>query len=932
MRNKTKHVLKRTLAVMVSMAVMVAAMPSLAVFAEETIPEPEIYLGSYDVKQGESVTVSVEAKDLQNVSGLEFGLYYDTAAFTVDYCYSGWLVDSAVKDINSNTKGVVKASFISADGITGSGTLVHVQMTAKANAELKTYPVTLSVSEAYDTALNGISLNKKGGSITVKEKTQIVEHIYFYPELSKYSVEAGEAFSYIFRSGNISDFAGGEFVFSYNPDLMEGTSTSLGDAFKTENAIYQVNKKNAGKVKLSYANTEAVYRDWESFFIIDFKAKDTTKSQAEIKFEATSLLDAELNPMTTSNQTAYIDITKKAVEPVYPRLGLSWNGKINADRTFNVGVVLPADTDVAAGDFTVTYDTDKIMCIDVTADEGLEAAGGIIVANDAEKYSKGTIKFSYINTEPSKNATKLVNMEFRTKNGFVGTTELTPVGKGLVDIDFKDVNLDYKPISLNIKAIDISSLELIGVEDTYACDGSEVRPNVSIKGLSSETDYDVAYKNEDDIGTVTVTGKGSYSGNITKSYSVIHSYGNTWSTDGNYHWYACDCGAKKSNTSHTMKWIVDKVATEDVTGLKHEECEVCKYKRNVGTVIDRLPHTHKMTKIDAKEATCDEAGNITYYSCDKCHKLFADDLGTSEITIVDTVIDPKGHDYDVTKTEKASTTKNGARHLKCKVCYAIDREDIYKVGAIVLSDPVLVYNGKKKTPGVTVTDSQGNVIDKANYSVTYPAKRTKIGKYKVTVTFKGEYTGKKTAEFVIAPKAPSSASATLYGYDDVKFSWKKSTGASGYAVYYKKADATKYTRLKRTTKLSFKKGNLADGVQYKFKVVPYYKSGKTYYESTAYKEVSIYTLKKLNTPVVTKSGSKVKVSWKNIAGETGYQISKATKSGKTSIVATYKTTKGTYKMLTAKKGTKYYYKVRAYKQVGKTKIYGPWSKVKSYKR
>ena len=86
------------------------------------------------------------------------------------------------------------------------------------------------------------------------------------------------------------------------------------------------------------------------------------------------------------------------------------------------------------------------------------------------------------------------------------------------------------------------------------------------------------------------------------------------------------------------------------------------------------------------------------------------------------------------------------------------------------------------------------------------------------------------------------------------------------------------------------------------------------------------------TPVVTKSGSKVKVSWKNIAGETGYQISKATKSGKTSIVATYKTTKGTYKMLTAKKGTKYYYKVRAYKQVGKTKIYGPWSKVKSYKR
>ena len=81
-----------------------------------------------------------------------------------------------------------------------------------------------------------------------------------------------------------------------------------------------------------------------------------------------------------------------------------------------------------------------------------------------------------------------------------------------------------------------------------------------------------------------------------------------------------------------------------------------------------------------------------------------------------------------------------------------------------------------------------------------------------------------------------------------------------------------------------------------------------------------------------KSSSKVKVSWINISGETGYQISKSTKKSGTNIVSTYKTTSGTYKKVSATKGKNYYYKVRAYKVVNGKKIYGPWSSVKLFKR
>lgn len=299
------------------------------------------------------------------------------------------------------------------------------------------------------------------------------------------------------------------------------------------------------------------------------------------------------------------------------------------------------------------------------------------------------------------------------------------------------------------------------------------------------------------------------------------------------------------------------------------------------------------------------------------------------------------HNYYIVETvypNTLATSKDGYYMKECLVCGKVVKDVIYTVGKVTLSNSKYTYNGNKKTPTVTVTDSKGNVISNSNYAVSYSSGRVKVGRYKITVTFKGIYTGTKakTAYFTIVPKAPSSATAKLRtvsgGYDDIKFSWSKATGASGYNVYYKKSTSSSYTYLTRTTATSYTKKNLTDGVRYYFKVVPYYKSGDTRYSSLSYKTANIFTLKKISTPKVTKSGTKVKVSWTNINGETGYQISKSTKKTGTNIVSTYRTTTGSYKTVSATKGKTYYYKVRAYKDVDSKKVYGPWSSVKAYKR
>ena len=69
--------------------------------------------------------------------------------------------------------------------------------------------------------------------------------------------------------------------------------------------------------------------------------------------------------------------------------------------------------------------------------------------------------------------------------------------------------------------------------------------------------------------------------------------------------------------------------------------------------------------------------------------------------------------------------------------------------------------------------------------------------------------------------------------------------------------------------------------------MPYIKRGGNFYESSESVVTSIYTLKKIGTPTVKKySGTEVKVSWKDIEGQSGYQISRSTSKTGTNVILT----------------------------------------------
>lgn len=137
------------------------------------------------------------------------------------------------------------------------------------------------------------------------------------------------------------------------------------------------------------------------------------------------------------------------------------------------------------------------------------------------------------------------------------------------------------------------------------------------------------------------------------------------------------CGIEYGDPlGHNMQYFdyVPETCTTD-GHLPYYYCDRCdKYFGRETDSLDTelnvfiIPATgHDITKVDAVPASCEADGNIEYYECGYCGKLFSDADGKNEITAADTVIAAAGHRY------LTSWTFDSDSHWhKCAVCGSAD--------------------------------------------------------------------------------------------------------------------------------------------------------------------------------------------------------------------------------------------------------------------
>ncbi len=361
-------------------------------------------------------------------------------------------------------------------------------------------------------------------------------------------------------------------------------------------------------------------------------------------------------------------------------------------------------------------------------------------------------------------------------------------------------------------------------------------------------------------------------------------------------------------------------------------------------------HTHNLTLVAAKAATCTTAGNSAYYTCDGCDKWFADATGSVEITDKTSVkIPAPGH---TAGTEWKSDDTN--HWHECFRCHDKKDEAAHDYGSDNVCDTCGYYKTVPHTHNLTLVAAKAAICTEGGKEAYYKcegcgkfyedvlgtkeitdlaswgniakiAHTTKQTVTKATPTANGKIVNycsvcKKTLSTTVIPKASSiKLKATSLTYNGKvrtpKVIVKDRTGKTlvkntDYTVSY--AKGRKYV------------GKYAVKITFKGK----YSGTKTLYFTIKPKATSISSL---------KAGSKkFTVKWKKQATQTtGYQVqySASSKFSKAKTVTVGKNTTVSKKISKLSGKKKYYVRVRTYKTVkinGKSiRIYSGWSKAKT---
>ena len=182
------------------------------------------------------------------------------------------------------------------------------------------------------------------------------------------------------------------------------------------------------------------------------------------------------------------------------------------------------------------------------------------------------------------------------------------------------------------------------------------------------------------------------------------------------------------------------------------------------------------------------------------------------------------------------------------------------------------------------------------------------------------------------PVAPTSPKAAAASYNSIKVTWAAVSGATKYEVYRATSSAGAYSLLTTTSYLYYTNTSVNTGTTYYYKVRAYRLVGSTKvygaFSAVASAKTTLGTPGSMKATPVTYNS--IKVTWGAVSGATKYEVYRSTSS--TGTYALLTTTSYLYYTNTSvNTGTTYYYKVRAYRLVGSTKVYGAFSSVVSAK-
>ena len=569
--------------------------------------------------------------------------------------------------------------------------------------------------------------------------------------------------------------------------------------------------------------------------------------KATIKWTAGSKLPSDwargkkvrVGTVTYTYERVTTDISGAKVEVA----DLTYNGKEQAP---GVTVTTGGKTLEAGTDYTVSYERDG------KATDDLTGAGEVTVVVTGKGDYAGTVtgSFTIKPRQLSADELKAIGLDVpedglaysgsEQKPAVTGVPaglkegadyevtyeDNTAVGTAKATVTFKGNYTGEKTVEFEIARASVSDAKV--AVDSLTYNGSQQVPTVTVKldgkELEAGTDYTFIYKRDgeetDDltnVGTVTVevTGKGSYSGTATGSFTIKPKE----LTDADLKDVTLDVPAAGYAYDGTAK----EPAAKGLDGYTADDYEVV-YSDNVNAGTAKATVIFKGNYMGEKELTfkiAKKAVAIVWSDASYTYNGGAQTPAASVKGAVDgealtATLSYKVKDgdalasapsdagtYTATATGLASgdgkadaanyaLPTSGLTHDFTIAPRQLTKDELDAIGLDV-PESGYTYSGSAQKPAVTGVPA--GLKEGADYEVTYED-NTAVGTAKATVTFKGNYTGEKTVEFEIARASVSDAkvavdSLTYNGSQQVptvtvKLDGKELEAGTDYTFIYKR--------------------------------------------------------------------------------------------------------------------------------------------------
>ena len=744
---------------------------------------------------------------------------------------------------------------------------------------------------------------------------------------------------------------GTDFKLSYEGDLVNAgtvtvTATGIGKYTGSVSTTYRINPQTLTAADTSISVESAYYNGSEQKPAVSVThngkklTPDTDYTVAytnniEVTDYARALITGQGNYKGTLTQ--YFTIRKQDISNCSIILSADSFPYDGSDKRPEVTVKSGNNTLTASSDYTVSYSNNRAVGTATVTISGRNNYTGSAsksfrivpadIANFTASLSASTFGYDGSKKKPSAtvrsgNKTLTSGTDFTvsySNNVNVGTASAVITGKGnysgSITKEFIITPADFSKLTASLAA------------GTFSYDGTEKKPEVTVKSgskqLTAGTDFTVSYTDNINVGTAkaVITGKGNYSGTITKSFKITQADLSKFTASLSADSFIYD-GAEKKPVVTVKSDNAQLTADTDFT---------VSYSSNVnaGTATVTITGKGNYSGSIRKQFTitpADFSGFSAELSADTVTYTGSAQKPGATVKSGDKVL-VSGTDFTVsysnnTNAGTAKATIKGKGNYSGTITkeFTITPADISQLTASLSAD-IFRYNGTEQKPSVTVKSRDKMLVPDTDFTVSY-SDNIDVGTATVNITGQGNYTGSMTRTFTITnariPAVITAKSVTL------NQSTKKTS------VFTAETDG------KITLKSSNSKIVKVSGT----KIIPVAPGKVTLtitaargqdYEKAS-KKISV-TVRPLTTSKLSlKSTAKKQatVSWTAAKSISRYQIYYSRRSDMKNakhITAKSSAKSAVLKNLTSKK--KYYVRIRTYKTVSGKKYYSTWSSVKS---